>query len=456
MMQWKKPCNLMAISLAVAVMLLSGNALAAGEIYLVDASDNDSAFVTTGIGTEFELRLMADDNLLGFHLYLIDILYDKTILDTVEISDDNSLFQNHPTAGQIIFGSYLREDSTILRIQSMLFGAGLSVDGPGLLATIRLKAIGTGVVDMAIDSIEVRDVYNDLMAVDAEGATVLIDVPPSEFNLISPVDEEQITVLITDDLHLEWGEAITPYPGDFVRYELLYGSDPTFATNTTSVGDLVDTWIDIPAVGLDVGLYYWKVRAYGTYGFETWSNQTDWYFDLVIEGYPGNFNLIFPEDASLINIITGNDINLDWDDPASQIPDDTITYTVYFGPDAGIPGTAYYDDEIKDVSEIIADAGQLPYHEWVYWNVNAENRLGYSRMSDNMLTFMSYYRGDTDADGEINILDIVYLINFKYKEGPEPDPWVAGDVNCDLEINILDVVYLINFKYKDGPPPCAD
>lgn len=30
-----------------------------------------------------------------------------------------------------------------------------------------------------------------------------------------------------------------------------------------------------------------------------------------------------------------------------------------------------------------------------------------------------------------------------------------GDVNCDEAINILDVVHLINFKYKEGPPPCA-
>jgi len=29
-----------------------------------------------------------------------------------------------------------------------------------------------------------------------------------------------------------------------------------------------------------------------------------------------------------------------------------------------------------------------------------------------------------------------------------------GDVNCDEAINILDVVYLINFKYKSGPEPC--
>jgi len=29
-----------------------------------------------------------------------------------------------------------------------------------------------------------------------------------------------------------------------------------------------------------------------------------------------------------------------------------------------------------------------------------------------------------------------------------------GDVDCNDDINILDIVYLINFKYKTGPEPC--
>jgi hypothetical protein len=27
---------------------------------------------------------------------------------------------------------------------------------------------------------------------------------------------------------------------------------------------------------------------------------------------------------------------------------------------------------------------------------------------------------DVDLNGEINILDIVYLVNYKYKNGPDP------------------------------------
>jgi hypothetical protein len=65
-----------------------------------------------------------------------------------------------------------------------------------------------------------------------------------------------------------------------------------------------------------------------------------------------------------------------------------------------------------------------------------------------------YINGDADGNGFINIKDITYLIKYKYKGGPPPDPVEAGDANCDLIVNIKDITYLIKFKYKGGPPPC--
>ncbi len=56
-------------------------------------------------------------------------------------------------------------------------------------------------------------------------------------------------------------------------------------------------------------------------------------------------------------------------------------------------------------------------------------------------------------DGIVNILDIVFLINYKYKDGPAPFILACSDVNNDGPINILDIVYLINYKYKAGPNP---
>jgi len=83
--------------------------------------------------------------------------------------------------------------------------------------------------------------------------------------------------------------------------------------------------------------------------------------------------------------------------------------------------------------------------------------------------------GDANTDYAVNILDVVYIINSIYKNGDgvkwpsstyDPDgesDWPTD--NCDNlmnvdesitgngHVNILDVVYLINFLYKNGPSP---
>lgn len=60
--------------------------------------------------------------------------------------------------------------------------------------------------------------------------------------------------------------------------------------------------------------------------------------------------------------------------------------------------------------------------------------------------------GEVDGIDGMNILDVVYLINYKYKGGPPPINMGMADMdNCSGDINILDVVYFINWKYKGGP-----
>lgn len=60
--------------------------------------------------------------------------------------------------------------------------------------------------------------------------------------------------------------------------------------------------------------------------------------------------------------------------------------------------------------------------------------------------------GDVNGNGNIEIIDITYLISHLYKGGPPPYPSArVGDVNGSGTINILDITYLISFIYKNGP-----
>ncbi len=64
--------------------------------------------------------------------------------------------------------------------------------------------------------------------------------------------------------------------------------------------------------------------------------------------------------------------------------------------------------------------------------------------------------GDATGDGNIDVDDAVFLINYVYMGGAEPDPFEAGDVNCDDVINLLDIVVIVNYMFRGGPEPCAN
>ncbi len=66
----------------------------------------------------------------------------------------------------------------------------------------------------------------------------------------------------------------------------------------------------------------------------------------------------------------------------------------------------------------------------------------------------NYLPGDVNGDFEVNVLDILYYIDYKFKDGPDlPWPRWRGNVNADYTCNVLDIIALINYKFKSGPPP---
>jgi len=73
--------------------------------------------------------------------------------------------------------------------------------------------------------------------------------------------------------------------------------------------------------------------------------------------------------------------------------------------------------------------------------------------SDGIGDICEYICGDVDDSETVNILDVVFLINYLYHGGLAPDPIESGDADGNTILNILDITYLINYLYKDGAPP---
>lgn len=93
---------------------------------------------------------------------------------------------------------------------------------------------------------------------------------------------------------------------------------------------------------------------------------------------------------------------------------------------------------------------------------------GFSHLSDNMgapvpFRFILGEQGQLDAwwsvagdannDSTVSSADIVFLINYLFKQGPIPCIPEAGDLDSNCSINSADIVLMINYLYKEGPPP---
>lgn len=64
--------------------------------------------------------------------------------------------------------------------------------------------------------------------------------------------------------------------------------------------------------------------------------------------------------------------------------------------------------------------------------------------------------GDLNADGVIDLEDLVFLVNYLFKDGPPPSPCENGELTCDEEITLADVIALVNYLYKGiDLPDCS-
>jgi hypothetical protein len=63
--------------------------------------------------------------------------------------------------------------------------------------------------------------------------------------------------------------------------------------------------------------------------------------------------------------------------------------------------------------------------------------------------------GDVNEDGAVTASDVIVLVNYVFKGGPDPEPCAAnGDVNCDGSVTAADIIHMVNYVFKGGPPPC--
>ncbi|HVP37295.1 MAG TPA: dockerin type I domain-containing protein [Terriglobales bacterium] len=150
-----------------------------------------------------------------------------------------------------------------------------------------------------------------------------------------------------------------------------------------------------------------------------------------------------PEDKAVVLDLYSD---LNWSGGDSNYFD-KVTYDVYFGrtnppPFVVTQTSTTYDPDLIETGRTY------------YWRIVSRNNQGDSTAGP-VWSFFFIARGDCDGNGNINVADLLYLINYLFRSGPAPHPIKVADVDCDDYETVNDVVYLINYLFKSGIPPAC-
>jgi hypothetical protein len=142
-------------------------------------------------------------------------------------------------------------------------------------------------------------------------------------------------------------------------------------------------------------------------------------------------------------------VQLDWDAMAGA-----VSYSLQVDDDPGF-GSPKVDSVLSDFTASIDGLTQgLIYH----WRVSVTDACSESEWSP-VQSFRAscgvVVTGDVDVSGAIEAADIIIMVNYLFKGGPEPQPLAqAGDVNCDGVTTSADIIDLVNHVFKSGAAPC--
>lgn len=64
-----------------------------------------------------------------------------------------------------------------------------------------------------------------------------------------------------------------------------------------------------------------------------------------------------------------------------------------------------------------------------------------------------FRRGDPNQDGQVNLADAIFLIQYLFNDGPAPACLSAASSNGDNLADLSDAIFLIQYNFNDGSPP---
>lgn len=132
------------------------------------------------------------------------------------------------------------------------------------------------------------------------------DTLPDLYSLIFPDSVDSVKTTVSHKtITFTWQKSIDPDPNDTVWYDLYLSRSVVFHPDSTdTVIGLLDTTasIDFPDLS-DLGLWYWKVKAYDKWGAIRWSDQTSSFYVYVCGDCNGDGQISVADVICEINFL---------------------------------------------------------------------------------------------------------------------------------------------------------
>lgn len=272
---------------------------------------------------------------------------------------------------------------------------------------------------------------------------------PSVPSIFGPLND---TIVMEAQPFLYGNISVDP-EGDDLLYDFFYVNDTAFGPADTSLIENIaavdDTAaVQIPAVLHDNWRYLWAIRSFDGFEYSAWSDTVSFFVNSDNQP-PASFQVIVPPDSSGIPLYEMLP-TLQWTASLEPDPGDSVFYTLIMSTDENF-NFVHINDSIFETEFTLDDSLDFGTEYW--WKVRANDSYGMTTFSDNIRYFRTWKLGDVNTDWTANLVDIIYLIDYKFKEGPEPIPLFTGDITGDCKINLIDILYLIDYKFKEGPLP---
>lgn len=137
-----------------------------------------------------------------------------------------------------------------------------------------------------------------------------------------------------------------------------------------------------------------------------------------------------------------------WDDTLYPIPAGADTAEV----------RVYYQTASKEYIEFLHtenvtnDRGQILYDQWLLSGKGPPVVMDFQTID---VSAGDFSRGDSNADGTLNVADPIHLLAYLFSGGPTPSCTSASDGNDDGALDIADAVYALAYLFTQGAPPPA-